>query len=223
MNAASDEASTSARIATVATPRASVLTEATRENIAVVAVAANVAPIVSASKRTERLARGAPLLSLSVTDAVADSPEHNVAAEIAALLDKAQADPDAGTIATNPAVIVAGVTVTVTTEVAEALSVMVSVTGVFTATLAGVNVNDAPVIAAVTGNTVALPDDTLNGPTPPVMPTVFGVLPKATKVVGVALRVLDVAGVDELEPPQPESPSMTVATIAPSASLPFKV
>ena len=200
------------------------MTDETREKIAALAVAANVAPIVSASKRTVRLARGAPAASFNVTDAVPISPAHSVAAEFAALLTGAQIDPAALVSLIDPDGMVAGVTVTVTTDVAAALSVTVKVTGVLTVTLVGVKMNDAPVIAPVTGTTVGLLDATLNGPLPPVMATVLGVLPNAIKVAGAANSVLETTGVVvELPPPQLESVNTSVEAIALNASLPKKV
>ena len=191
---------------------------------AAVALGASDAPMVNTSKRTLRLAIGAPVLSLSVTDAVPTSPSHNVAAELTALLAAAQTEPAAGVTAINGAAMVAGVMVAVTAEVAPALSVTVNVTAVAVATLPGVKVNDAPLTAAVTGASVGLLDTTVNGPLPPVMPTVLGVLPNATNVAGPASSVLETAGVeDELPPPQPESSNASVAAIAPSASLPKRV
>ena len=180
--------------------------------------------MVRASKRTVRLAMAAPVASCSVTDAVPVSPAHSVAAESAALLTGAQIDAAALLSLIMPDGIVAGVTVTVTTEVAAALSVTVNVTGVFTATLVGVKINDAPGTKAVTGTTAALFDVTVNGPLPPVMATVLGVLPNAIKVAGAASNVLETTGVVvELPPPQLESDNTSVAAIALNASLPKKV
>ena len=194
-----------------------------RENIAVVAVGASVTPMLNTSKRTLRLAISAPVLSLSVTEAVPLSPSQSVAAVVAALLTGAQMDPAAGVMVIKAEAMVAGVTVTVTIEVAAALSVTVNVTGVATATFVGVKVNDAPLTWAVTGNTAALLDTTVNGPLPPVMPTVLGVLPNATKVAGPASRVLLVTGVLDELPPQPERPRTSVDASAHSASLPKRV
>ena len=174
--------------------------------------------MVSTSKRTLRLAIAAPLLSFSVTEAVPVSPAHNVAAAMAGLLTGAHTEPVAGVMVINAAAMVAGVTVAVTAEVAPALSVTVKVTAVVVAALAGVTVNDAPLIAALTGSNVGLLDTTVNGPLPPVMPIVLGVLPNATNVAGPASSVLETVGVDELLPPQPESASAMTEAIAPSAS-----
>ena len=189
-----------------------------------VVVAANVAPMVKASKRTARLASTAPVLSFNATDAVPNSPPQNVAADNAALFDAAHSEPAAGTTEINRAGIVAGVTVTVTVEVAAALSVTVSVTGVSAATLFGVKVNVAPVTVDGTASTVGLFELTRYGPTPPVIPTVLAVLPNALNVDGAAASELPTAaGVDELEPPQLASDSNNVEAIVPRASLPIKV
>jgi len=225
-NAISEVASTSARIATVATPCALVSTDTMRENVGALATLATAAPMVNISKRTERLAIAAPVLSFSVTEAVPVSPWHNVAAEFAALFTSAQVDAAAGVMLMSAAGIVAGVMVAVTTAVAAALSVTVKVTDVAALTLAGVNVNDAPLMAAVTGATAGLLDTTVNGPLPPVMPMVLGVLPNATNLVGPANSVLDTTGVDdELPPPQPDSANSTAEAraLAVTVSLPKRV
>ncbi|MBS0314972.1 MAG: hypothetical protein JSS05_12390 [Proteobacteria bacterium] len=66
--------------------------------------------------------------------------------------------------------------------------------------------NDAPLTVVGTGISVASLDFTVNGPVPPVMPTVFGVLPKATNVAGDAVSdELGGVGVDDFDPPHPES------------------
>lgn len=120
------------------------------------------------------------------------------------------------------AAMVAGVTVAITAEVAPALSVTVSVTGVAAFTLFGVNVKEAPLIAEATGTSAGLLESTVNGPLPPVIPTVLGVLPNATNVAGLASKLLETVGVvEELPPPQPDSvnSSAEATPVAPSASL----
>jgi hypothetical protein len=136
------------------------------------------------------------------------------------LLAAAHAELAAGVILISPDGIVAGVTVTVTTDVAAALSVKVSVTGVATWTLLGVKVSEAPVTDGGTGKTALSLDLTVNGPFPPEIPTVLGVFPNATNVLGLARSAVAETGVvDELEPPQPDKPIASVTASAPSAHL----
>ena len=147
-NAASEVTSTSARRATVAIPLLLVLTVTIREKNWLLAVAAMVAPNVSASKRTSRLASTAPLASFSVTDAEATSPAQSVAAVIAALFSGAQIELAAGDLDHIPEAMVAGVTVATTADVAPSASVTVKVTGAAVSTFLGTMTNDAPAMVA---------------------------------------------------------------------------
>ena len=108
--------------------------------------------------------------------------------------------------------IVAGVTVATTADVAPSASVTVSVTGVAVNTFLGTITNDAPVMVVGTGTIALSLDLTVNGPLPPVIPTVLGVFPKATNAAGPAVSVpaAGVVGVDELDDPPPQPPSKSI-------------
>lgn len=179
-----------------------------------------VAPNVSASKRTSRLASTAPLASFSVTDAEATSPAQSVAAVIAALFSGAQIELAAGVIWITFEAMVAGVTVATTADVAPSASVTVKVTGAAVSTFLGTMTNDVPAMVAGTGTSVLSLDLTVNGPLPPVIPIVLGVLPKATKAAGPATNVpaAGVVGDDELDPP-PHPPSKSTLAEASAARL----
>jgi hypothetical protein len=163
------------------------------------------------------------LESFNVTVAVATSAWHNVATVTAALFSTVQVDPAAGVITIVLLEIVAGTTVTATAELAPAESETVNVTTVLANTFFGVNVNEAPTTGEVTGTVVGSLEVTLNGPTPPEMPTVLGVLPNALNADGLAESVLAVGvGVEDDDPPQPANAAHSATPHAAIDNLPSK-
>ena len=160
-NAASEDASTSALNATVALPVASEVTVARRANTELSGFGATVPPKVKTSNNTSRLASTAPLASFNMIDALPISPAQSVAAVLAGLFSEEHTEPTALFTVIRGVVMVAGTTVTVTTEVAPALSVKVKVTIVLANTFFGVIDSVAPVTCAGTAMVLASLDRTL--------------------------------------------------------------